>query len=77
MATETLQDTVGSPDGRSSPQRDLLVDFIKIIACFFVVGIHAIDKNLSLFHSTLNYVFTCAIPLFWMASGAFLMNKSN
>lgn len=57
--------------------RDYNIDLLKITACAAVVGLHTFQKDLSLLNSTLYYLCGFAIPIFFMCSGAFLLNKNE
>ncbi len=56
-------------------ERDLSIDLLKILSCFAVIGLHTFHKDLSLFNSSIYYLCEFAIPVFWMSSGAFLLNR--
>ncbi|MCD8004428.1 MAG: acyltransferase family protein, partial [Oscillospiraceae bacterium] len=62
---------------RAEQSRDYHIDFLKVLACIAVVGLHTFQKDLSVFNSTLYYLCGFAIPAFWMASGAFLINRKS
>ena len=57
--------------------RDLSLDFLKLIATFGVVVLHTVNKDLSIF----NYILYCcgvfSIPIFFMVDGALLLNKKE
>ena len=55
--------------------RDYNIDLLKIISCTAVVGLHTFQKDVSLVLSTLYYLCGFAVPIFFMCSGAFLMNR--
>ncbi len=60
-------------------ERNYNIDFIKILACFFVVAIHT-QRNyqLSIVHnSILYYLSRCAVPLFMMVNGYLLLSKEK
>lgn len=57
--------------------RNYNLDLIKIIACIAVVGLHTLQKDLSIVNTTLYYICTFAVPIFFMSSGYILLNRSN
>lgn len=63
-------------------KRNYGIDLIKIIACVLVITLHSLDPTKpvdanNLFNSALYYVGTMAIPIFFMASGYFVLNKKS
>jgi surface polysaccharide O-acyltransferase-like enzyme len=56
-------------------QRNANLDLIRILACIAVVGLHTLQKDLSVFNSTLYYICGFAVPVFFMASGYILLNR--
>lgn len=68
-------------------KRDISLDLIRIIACFFVIFNHTNDKGfyhyldvtskLYPFNVTLSILCKCAVPLFFMISGALLLKKDE
>lgn len=62
-------------------KRNIGIDLIKIIACILVITLHSLDPTNPVvtnntFNLSLYYVGTLAIPVFFMASGYFVLNKS-
>ena len=60
-------------------KRNLNIDLIKILACFFVVALHT-QRNyqLELIHNPiLYYISICAVPLFLMVNGYLLLKKEK
>ena len=60
-------------------KRNLNIDLIKILACFFVVALHT-QRNyqLELIHNPiLYYIARCAVPLFLMVNGYLLLKKEE
>lgn len=57
--------------------RDYNIDLLKIIACIAVVGLHTLQKDISIPNSTLYYLCGFAVPVFFASSGAFLMNRES
>lgn len=57
--------------------RDSNIDLIRIIACFAVVGLHAMSKDISVINAILYYFCGFAVPFFFMTSGYFLLNRGN
>lgn len=63
-------------------KRNVGIDFIKIIACILVITMHSLSPESSVvfnnvFRLSLYYVGTLAIPIFFMASGYFVLNKKS
>ena len=57
------------------------IDLIKIFACVLVIILHSLDPMIpvvrnNMYNLFLYYVGTMAIPVFFMASGYFVLNKS-
>lgn len=50
---------------------------MRILACIAVVGLHTLQKDLSVFNSTLYYICGFAVPVFFMASGYILLNRGQ
>jgi len=65
-------------------QRNLGLDLLKVLSCFFVVTLHSTGSlattdisgsfNLA---KIMNYISTVAVPLFFMVNGYFLLNKDQ
>ena len=66
----------------SKKHRNYGIDLVKILACILVITLHCLSpstpvvKN-NIFNSSLYYVGTLAIPIFFMASGFFVLNKRS
>lgn len=63
-------------------KRNIGIDLIKIIACILVITLHSLSpEDPIVFNNTLNlslyYVGKLAIPIFFMASGYFVINKPS
>lgn len=58
-------------------ERDINLDFVKIIACIAVVGLHTLKSNISVLNSIFYYLCGFAIPVFFMSSGYILVNREN
>ena len=63
-------------------KRNIGIDLIKIVACFSVITLHSLSPvdpvvYNNIFNISLYYVGTLAIPIFFMASGYFVLNKKN
>lgn len=61
-------------------KRNIGIDLIKIVACFLVITLHSLSPvdpvvYNNIFNISLYYVGTLAIPIFFMASGYFVLNK--
>lgn len=50
---------------------------MRILACIAVVGLHTLQKDLSVFNSTMYYICGFAVPVFFMASGYILLNRGR
>lgn len=57
--------------------RDVALDFLKVIACIGVCVLHTIDKQESVTNCILYYTGTISIPLFFMVNGSLILNKAN
>lgn len=53
------------------------IDLIKLYACICVVALHTIPKDLSAVTTTIYYLSGVAVPLFFMSSGYFLLNRGE
>ncbi|MBQ8878160.1 MAG: acyltransferase [Lachnospiraceae bacterium] len=53
--------------------RNVNLDLIKCIACFAVVGLHAVGMN----NYTIYYLCGCGVPLFFMVNGYLLFSKEQ
>ena len=62
---------------RAEQSRDYNIDLLKIIACIAVVGLHTLQKDVSILNATLYYLCGFAVPIFFASSGAFLMNRKS
>ena len=58
-------------------ERNLNLDYVKILACIAVVGLHTLQRELSLFNSSLYYLCGFAVPVFFMASGYILLKRDE
>lgn len=63
-------------------KRNYGIDLIKIFACILVITLHSLDPTMpvvknNIFNSGLYYSGTMAIPIFFMSSGYFVLNKYN
>ncbi|MCC8104663.1 MAG: acyltransferase family protein [Clostridiales bacterium] len=58
-------------------ERDYHLDMLKILSCISVVGLHTLQKDISLFNSSLYYLCGFAVPVFFMSSGSVLMNRGQ
>lgn len=57
--------------------RNYNLDLMKIIACIAVVGLHTLQKELSVINSTLYYCCGFAVPVFFMCSGYVLLKRKG
>lgn len=60
---------------RFGQSRNCNIDLIKIVACIAVVGIHTFPRDLSEITALLYYLCGFAVPVFFMSSGYFLLNR--
>ena len=58
-------------------QRDIGIDVLRLVACCAVVGLHTFTKGLTDVSTVAYYASSFAIPVFFMASGAFLLNRGG
>lgn len=58
-------------------ERDCGIDLIRVAACCAVVGLHTFSNGLTTFSSISYYFCGFAVPVFFMASGAFLLNRGG
>lgn len=63
--------------GSNLSRRNCNIDFIKVIACIAVVGLHTFPKDLSTTAASLYYLCGFAVPMFFMSSGYFLLNRGG
>ena len=57
--------------------RNYNLDFIKILACIAVIGLHTLNKEISVVNQSLYYVCGFAVPAFLMATGYVLLNRDR
>ena len=62
---------------RQTDGRNYNVDFIRVMACIAVVGLHTFPKDLSTVTASLYYLCGFAVPVFFMSSGYFLLNRGD
>lgn len=53
------------------------LDLLRVLACIAVVGLHTLQKDLSLLCSTVYYLCGFAVPLFFMSSGYVLFQRKE
>lgn len=51
------------------------LDLVKIFACIAVVGLHTLQKDISLLNALLYYACAFAVPAFFMSTGYILLNR--
>ena len=61
--------------GNGEKKKDARIELIRIIASFFVVGLHTINADNSTAESILYQLCGLAVPLFMVTSGYFLLNR--
>ena len=57
--------------------RDIAVDMLRVFACCAVVGLHTFAKDVTPVASALYYASSFAVPIFFMTSRAFLLNRGR
>lgn len=58
-------------------QRNLSLDFLKVVLSFFVVGLHCsflVDVNTDAYFATVHGIFRLAVPIFLIISGYYFFN---
>lgn len=58
-------------------KRDYGIDMLRFVACCAVVGLHTFTKGISLTSTVAYYACGFAVPIFFMCSGAFLLNRGG
>lgn len=58
-------------------QREINIDFIKIMACFGVVALHTINGSLGVVNMIITLLATMCIPLFFMVNGYLMFKKDD
>ena len=63
-------------------KRNIGIDLLKLIACILVITLHSLPPEdlmvaNNVFNLSLYYVGTLAIPVFFMSSGYFVLNKRS
>lgn len=58
-----------------SKARNQNVDLLKVLACIAVVGLHTLQKDVSLINLVVYYLCGFAVPVFFASSGYFLLNR--
>lgn len=61
----------------SNQKRICNLDLLRIMACIAVVGLHTLQKDLSIINSSLYYLCGFAVPVFFMASGYVLFQRES
>ena len=56
-------------------KRDINIDFLKIIACIAVIGLHTLQKDLSTANALMHYFCGFAIPVFFFSTGYILLQR--
>lgn len=67
--------TEGNCSNSFGESRNCNIDLMKIVACIAVVGIHTFPRDLSEITALLYYLCGFAVPVFFMSSGYFLLNR--
>ena len=57
--------------------RNVNLDLIKLMSCFAVVGLHTLNRNISIFNSVLYLLCGFAVPVFFASSGYMLFQKKE
>lgn len=64
--------------GKAAPKiRDCGVDLLRFVACCAVVGLHTFTNGLTPLSTVAYYACGFAVPVFFMASGSFLLNRGG
>lgn len=58
-------------------KRDYGIDMLRFVACCAVVGLHTFTKGITLTSTVAYYACGFAVPIFFMSSGAFLLNRGE
>lgn len=58
-------------------ERDCGVDLLRFVACCAVVGLHTFANGLTPTSAIVYYACGFAVPVFFMVSGAFLLNRGG
>lgn len=58
-------------------KRDYGIDMLRFVACCAVVGLHTFTKGITLTSTVAYYACGFAVPIFFMCSGAFLLNRGG
>lgn len=58
-------------------QRDVAVDMLRVFSCCAVVGLHTFSRGVTPLASIMYYACGFAVPLFFMTSGFFLLNRGG
>ena len=58
-------------------KRDINIDFLKIVACIAVIGLHTLQKNLSTVNALIHYFCGFAIPVFFFSTGYILLQRKE
>lgn len=66
-----------APIGHKDRERDINIDFLKIIACIAVVGLHTLQKDLSAANALMHYFCGFAIPVFFFSTGYILLQRKE
>lgn len=63
--------------GQKNSKRDINIDFLKIIACIAVIGLHTLQKDLSTVNALIHYFCGFAIPVFFFSTGYILFQRKE
>lgn len=74
---KVLQQEDKQCDNFDRQARDYNIDLFRILACIAVVGLHTLPKDLSAITAAFYYFCGFAVPVFFMSSGYFLLNRGK
>lgn len=66
-----------SKQASKQASRNYNLDLIKLLACVAVVGLHTLNKEISVINQSLYYMCGFAVPAFFMATGYVLLNRDR
>lgn len=62
---------------KTNEKHNYNLDLMKIFACIAVVGLHTLQKDISLINTLFYYVCGFAVPVFFMSTGYILLNRDQ
>ena len=58
-------------------KRNINIDFLKILACITVIGLHTLQKDLTTVNALIHYFCGFAIPVFFFSTGYILLQRKK